>query len=169
MRSFVDEVYVPDDQLVGGLHDGWAVANTTLAHERGTAFPFKEQVVHEVYLDELYELAASTGRLDDVEVADELAQVFVELRLLRLHNWHTLSNLGKGREPGPESSIVKLTWTDVTQHLSNTALTVEGAAGALEGPWARQWLWSQAAGIAGGTSEIQRTIISERILGLPRG
>jgi alkylation response protein AidB-like acyl-CoA dehydrogenase len=166
---FLDEVYVPDDQLVGGLHDGWAVANTTLAHERGTAFPFKEQVVHEVYLDELYELAASTGRLDDVEVADELAQVFVELRLLRLHNWHTLSNLGKGREPGPESSIVKLTWTDVTQHLSNTALTVEGAAGALEGPWARQWLWSQAAGIAGGTSEIQRTIISERILGLPRG
>ena len=72
---FLDEVYVPDDQLVGGLHDGWAVANTTLAHERGTAFPFKEQVVHEVYLDELYELAASTGRLDDVEVADELAQV----------------------------------------------------------------------------------------------
>ena len=103
---FLDEVYVPDDQLVGGLHDGWAVANTTLAHERGTAFPFKEQVVHEVYLDELYELAASTGRLDDVEVADELAQVFVELRLLRLHNWHTLSNLGK-RARAPESSIVK--------------------------------------------------------------
>ena len=50
---FFDEVFVPDDHLVGGLHDGWAVANTTLAHERGTAFPFKEQVVHEVYLDEL--------------------------------------------------------------------------------------------------------------------
>ena len=166
---FLDEVFVPDDQLVGDLHDGWAVANTTLAHERGTAFPFKEQVVHEVYLDELYELAASTGRLDDVDVADELAQVFVELRLLRLHNWHTLSNLGKGIEPGPESSVVKLTWTEVTQHLSDTALTVQGPAGALEGPWARQWLWSQAAGIAGGTSEIQRTIISERILGLPRG
>ena len=50
---FLDEVFVPDDHLVGALHDGWAVANTTLAHERGTAFPFKEQVVHEVYLDEL--------------------------------------------------------------------------------------------------------------------
>ena len=50
---FFDEVFVPDDHLVGGLHNGWAVANTTLAHERGTAFPFKEQVVHEVYLDEL--------------------------------------------------------------------------------------------------------------------
>ena len=166
---FLDEVFVPDDQLVGGLHDGWAVANTTLAHERGTAFPFKEQVVHEVYLDELYELAASTGRLDDVTVADALAQVFVELRLLRLHNWQTLSNLGKGREPGAESSVVKLTWTEVTQHLSRLALDVLGPAGPLEGPWARQWLWSQAAGIAGGTSEVQRTIIAERLLGLPRG
>jgi len=82
--------------------------------------------VHEVYLDELYEQAARTGRLDEVEVADELAQVFVELRLLRLHNWHTLSNLGKGIEPGPESSVVKLTWTEVTQHLSDTALVVQG-------------------------------------------
>ncbi|MCB1002843.1 MAG: hypothetical protein KDB35_01520, partial [Acidimicrobiales bacterium] len=166
---FLDDVFVPDDQLVGGLHDGWAVANTTLAHERGTAFPFKEQVVHEVYLDELYERAAALGRLDDPSVADELAQVFVELRLLRLHNWQTLSSLGRGREPGPESSVVKLAWTTMTQHLSDTALVVEGPGSVLAGPWGRQWLWSQAAGIAGGTSEIQRTIIAERMLGLPRG
>jgi alkylation response protein AidB-like acyl-CoA dehydrogenase len=166
---FLDDVFVPEDQLVGGLHNGWSVANTTLAHERGTSFPFKEQVVHEVFLDELYELAAGSGRLDDIEVSDELAQVFVELRLLRLHNWKTLSKLGKGHEPGPESSVVKLSWTGVTQHLSDTALSVLGPAGALEGPWARQWLWSQAAGIAGGTSEVQRTIIAERMLGLPRG
>ena len=59
---FFDEVFVPDDHLVGGLHNGWAVANTTLAHERGTAFPFKEQVVHEVYLDELWQLAAAARR-----------------------------------------------------------------------------------------------------------
>ena len=166
---FLDGVFVPDDQLVGGLHQGWAVANTTLAHERGTAFPFKEQVIHEVFLDELYGLAATNGGLDDPGIADALAQVFVELRLLRLHNWQTLSKLGKGGEPGPESSVVKLTWTDVTQHLSATALDVLGPAGVLAGPWGRQWLWSQAAGIAGGTSEIQRTIIAERMLGLPRG
>ena len=58
---FFDEVFVPDDHLVGALNNGWAVANTTLAHERGTAFPFKEQVVHEVYLDELWQLAADIG------------------------------------------------------------------------------------------------------------
>ena len=93
---FLDEVFVPDDQLVGPLHNGWAVANTTLAHERGTAFPFKEQVVHEVYLDELWQLAAERELLDDVEVADALAQSFVELRVLRLHNWRTLSRLARG-------------------------------------------------------------------------
>jgi alkylation response protein AidB-like acyl-CoA dehydrogenase len=174
---FFDDVFVPDDHLVGGLHDGWAVANTTLAHERGTAFPFKEQVVHEVYLDELWQLAARRGLLDDVEITDALAQSFVELRVLRLHNWRTLSRLGKGVEPGAESSVVKLAWTEMTQALSARALEVVGPAAPLwssasdnpgKGFWQRQWLWSKAASIAGGTSEVQRTIIGDRILGLPR-
>jgi alkylation response protein AidB-like acyl-CoA dehydrogenase len=166
---FLDDVFVPEDHLVGTLDHGWAVANTTLAHERGTNFPFKEQVVHEMYLQELYELATRRGVLDDPEVADRLAQAFVDLRILRLHNWRTLSRLARGVEPGPESSWVKLAWTDMTQHLSEVALRVEGPAAPLAGPWARQWLWSGAASIAGGTSEVQRTIIGERILGLPRG
>jgi alkylation response protein AidB-like acyl-CoA dehydrogenase len=165
---FFDGAFVPEDHLVGGLHDGWAVANTTLAHERGTAFPFKEQVVHEVYLDELYGLAARDELLEDVEIADALAQSFVELRVLRLHNWRTLSRLGRGIEPGPESSIVKLAWTDMTQHLSETGLAVTGSGAPLAGKWSRQWLWSKAASIAGGTSEVQRTIIGDRILQLPR-
>ena len=166
---FLDEVFVPADHLVGELNLGWSVANTTLAHERGTNFPFKEQVVHEGYLDELYRLAHASGTLEQIEVSDDLAQAFVELRLLRLHNWRMLSRLGRGIEPGPESSWIKLAWTDMTQHLSATALEVVGDAAALEGRWSRQWLWSQAASIAGGTSEIQKTIIAERILGLPRG
>jgi len=174
---FLDEVFVPDDQLVGALHNGWAVANTTLAHERGTAFPFKEQVVHEVYLDELWQLAAARDELDDVDIADALAQSFVDLRVLRLHNWRTLSRLTKGIEPGPESSVTKLAWSDMSQALSARALDVVGAAsplwwGADDNPglgfWQRQWLWSKAASIAGGTSEVQRTIIGERMLGLPR-
>jgi hypothetical protein len=165
---FLDDVFVPDDHLVGGRNQGWAVANTTLAHERGTSFPFKEQVVHEGYLDELFALASTRGRLDDVEVADALTQAFVELRILRLHNWRTLSRLGRGGQPGPESSIVKLAWSDMTQHLSDAALDVLDADAPLAGRWSRQWLWSKAASIAGGTSEIQRTIIGERLLGLPR-
>jgi alkylation response protein AidB-like acyl-CoA dehydrogenase len=174
---FFDDVYIPDDHLVGGLNEGWAVANTTLAHERGTAFPFKEQVVHEVYLEELWQLAAARGILDDPGIADGLAQSFVELRVLRLHNWRTLSRLTRGVEPGAESSVTKLAWTEMTQALSTRALDVVGAGsplwwGATDNPggghWQRQWLWSKAASIAGGTSEVQRTIIGERLLGMPR-
>jgi alkylation response protein AidB-like acyl-CoA dehydrogenase len=165
---FLDEVFVPADHLVGELHRGWSVANTTLAHERGTNFPFKEQVVHETFVQELFELAAANGALDDPHVRAELVQAFVELRVLRLHNWRTLSRLHRGLEPGAESSWVKLAWTDMAQHLSATALRVLGDAGALEGKWSRQWLWSGAASIAGGTSEIQRTIIADRLLDLPR-
>jgi alkylation response protein AidB-like acyl-CoA dehydrogenase len=165
---FMDEVFVPDDHVVGPLHEGWAVANTTLAHERGTAFPFKEQVVHEVYLDELFQLALDRDLFGDIEVADGLAQAFVELRVLRLHNWRTLSRLAKGIEPGPESSFVKLQWTEMTQHLSDLGLAILGAEAPLSGKWQRQWLWSKAASIAGGTSEVQRTIIGDRLLGLPR-
>ncbi len=166
---FLTDVFVPADHLVGLENHGWAVANTTLAHERGTNFPFKEQVVHETFLQQLVELAAARGVLDDPEVADGLAQAFVALRILRLHNWRTLSRLGRGLEPGAESSWVKLAWTDMTQLLSEVALLVEGPEAPLWDRWARQWLWSGAASIAGGTSEVQRTIIGERILGLPRG
>ena len=174
---FFDSVYVPRDHLVGPLDQGWAVANTTLAHERGTTFPFKEQVVHEVYLDELLTLAAATGAFDDPLVSDRLVDAYVNLRVLRLHNWRTMTRLAQGEEPGAESSVVKLAWTDMTQLLSEVALDVVGPASPLwasatdnpaEGKWQRQWLWSKAASIAGGTSEVQRTIIGERMLGLPR-
>jgi len=175
---FFDDCFVPENHLVGGLNQGWAVANTTLAHERGTTFPFKEQVVHEVYLDDLYRLAAAEGLLDDPAASDALVQSFVELRVLRLHNWRTLSRLAKDIEPGPESSWIKLTWSDMSQHMATTAMDLCGPASPLwrgaeglpaDGKWQRQWLWSKAGSIAGGTSEVQKNIVAERILGLPRG
>ena len=174
---FLDEVFVPEDQLVGGLHQGWSVASTTLSHERGTIFAFKEQVVHEVFLAEMFALAEREGALDDVETADALVQSFVELQVLRLHNWRTLSRLAQGIEPGPETSWIKLHWSEMSQALSARAVDVCGDAAPLwrgaadtpgDGKWQRQWLWSGAATIAGGTSEVQRNIIAERILGLPR-
>jgi alkylation response protein AidB-like acyl-CoA dehydrogenase len=174
---FLDEVFVSEDQLIGGLHQGWAVANTTLAHERGVGFPFKEQVVHEVYLEDLVALAFRSGRLGEPAVDDALVDALVLVRILRLHNWRTLSRLARGIEPGPESSLVKLAWTEMTQRLSTAALVVLGDQAPLwptpggdlaARTWQRQWLWSKAAGIAGGTTEVQRTIVAERLLGLPR-
>jgi alkylation response protein AidB-like acyl-CoA dehydrogenase len=150
---FLDEVFVPADHLVGGLHDGWRVASTTLSHERGTIFAFKEQVVHEVYLDELYGLARHREVLDDVEVSDRLVESFVDLRVLRLHNWRTLSRLARGGELCAEAGPL---WRGADEMPD-------------DGKWQRQWLWSGAASIAGGTSEVQKNIVAERILGLPRG
>ena len=144
------------------------VASTTLAHERGTNFPFKEEVVHEGYLADLFKEAAERGSLDDPGVSDALVDAYVALLVFRTHNWRTLSKLQKGIAPGPESSWVKLTWSDMSQHLSAAALDVLGEESPLCGHWQRQWLWSKAASIAGGTSEVQRNVIGERILGLPR-
>ncbi len=165
---FLTDVFVPDDHLVGRAGDGWRVASTTLAHERGTNFPFKEEVVHEGYLAALCAEAVQRGSWDEPEVADGLMDAYVALLVLRTHNWRTLSALSRGAQPGPESSWVKLTWSEMTQKLSETALAVLGADSPLWGRWQRQWLWSKSASIAGGTSEVQRTIIGERILGLPR-
>jgi hypothetical protein len=167
---FLTDVYVPVEHVVGSEGQGWTVAGSTLAHERGTNFPFKEQVVHETYLARLYDEAQANGSLDDLVVADALAQSYIDLQVLRLHNLRTLTRLGRGEEPGPESSWVKLMWTTMTQRLSETGLAVTGRdpTSSLAGPWPRQWLWSRAASIAGGTSEIQRDIIAGRILRLPR-
>jgi len=94
----------------------------------------------------------------------------VELGVLRLHNLRTLTRLGRGEEPGPESSWIKLAWTSMTQDMAEAGLLVRGRdpRSAEAGPWARQWLWSKAASIAGGTSQVQRDIIAGRILSLPR-
>jgi alkylation response protein AidB-like acyl-CoA dehydrogenase len=167
---FLTDVFVPEEQRVGPEGGGWTVAGSTLAHERGTSFPFKEQVVHETYLERLYREAQDNGALEDPVVADALARAYIDLGVLRLHNLRTLTRLGRGEEPGPESSWVKLAWTQMTQDLSEAGLEVvdRGTGSALAGPWARQWLWSRAASIAGGTTEIQRDIIAGRILGLPR-
>jgi alkylation response protein AidB-like acyl-CoA dehydrogenase len=165
---FLDDVFVPDANRIGAEHEGWAVASTTLAHERGTNFPFKEEVVHEGYLADLFAEAASRGTLDDPDISDALVDAYVSLVVLRTHNWRTLSKLQKGLAPGPESSWVKLTWSEMTQHLSAAALGVLGEEAPLWGRWQRQWLWSAAASIAGGTSEVQKNVIGERILGLPR-
>ena len=159
---FLDDVFVPIENLVGDEDNGWRVAATTLAHERGTNFPFKEQVVHEILFDRVLE--QHREGLDDEINADELAQCYVACRLLALSNLRTLTRLAKGEEPGPESSVVKLQWTALTQQLSDLWVRMAPLDPAAQ----HQFLWSKAASIAGGTSEVQKDIIGERLLMLPR-
>ena len=172
---FLGEVFVPDDCVIGGVDAGWRVSTSTLAHERGTN-P-RQLVIHSQHLDEMLRLAADRGAFDDSHTAQRLAQAFVEVKLFQLHNWRSLSRLESGRPIGPEGSALKLYWSEMSQRLHRVALDVLGpaaplGAGATDNPgggeWQRSWLYYQAASIFAGTNEIQRTIIGERVLGLPR-
>jgi alkylation response protein AidB-like acyl-CoA dehydrogenase len=174
---FLDRVEVPVDNLIGPESEGWRVANTTLANERGASFVWKEQVLQEVAFDLLVEVCARTGRLADPLVRQRLAQARIEGEIFRLHNERTLGRLTRGDEIGSESSLVKLFWAGMSQRLADTAVAVLGpdallAAGdehAIDrGRWARELLATRANSIMGGTNEIQRNVIGERLLGLPR-
>ncbi|MEX2554081.1 MAG: acyl-CoA dehydrogenase family protein, partial [Actinomycetota bacterium] len=174
---FFDDVPVPAENIIGDTNQGWRVAGTTLANERGTSFVWKEQVLHEVARDLLWRRAIERGDTASPLVRQKLAQSWMDVEIFRLHNGRTLSRLARGEQIGPESSIVKLFWSEMSQRLYENAGSILGWDGLVmpedetavdRGRWARGMLWSRAASIAGGTSEIQRNIIAERILGLPR-
>jgi len=172
---FFADVFVPRERLVGPENEGWRVANSTLSHERGSN-P-RQLVIHAQLLDELLRMAESSGAFDDPRLAPRLAQAFVEVRLFQLHNWRTISRLAKGLDPGPQGSLNKLWWSEMSKRLHDTVMDVLGPAaplwrGADENPgggtWQRSWLYYQASSIWAGTNEIQRNILSERVLGMPR-
>jgi len=167
---FLEDVAVPAANVVGGVDQGWEIAMTTLAHERGTGFAFKEQVLQRIALDDACDLARATGRHADPVVRQEIARGWIDVEVMRLLNCRTLTRLEHGLEPGPESSLVKLFWASLTQRIHELALELQGpAAVRAEGRWAQAFLWSRVGAIAGGTSEVQANIIAQRLLGLPRG
>jgi alkylation response protein AidB-like acyl-CoA dehydrogenase len=172
---FFSDVFVPEERLVGPEHEGWRIANSTLTHERGVN-P-RQLVVHAQLLDELLRLASGTGAWDDPRLAPRLAQAYVELSLFRLHNWRSVSRTARGEAPGPVGSINKLWWSEMSKRMHDTVMAVLGPAAALWGDseanpaggrWQRSWLYYQASSIWAGTNEIQRNVVGERVLGLPR-
>lgn len=172
---FLEEVPVAGDQLVGDLHDGWRVSASTLSVERGTNA--RQLVVHSQLLEELFALAESNGAIEDPRLARDLAQALVEVRLFRIQNQRVLSRLATGRDPGPVAASAKLAWSEMSQRLHGLMLRVLGDAAPLwrgadgnpgDGRWQRSWLYYRAATIFAGTSEIQRNLIGERTLDLPR-
>ena len=172
---FFDDAFVADDDLIGSENEGWRVSSSTLTHERGTN-P-RQLVIHAQLLEELLRLAVDQQRYDDHRLQQRLAEAYVEVRVFQLHNWRSLSRLQNGRELGPEGSALKLYWSEMSKRLHDTAMAVLGDRSPLwweananpgNGRWQRSWLYYQAASIFAGTNEIQRTIIGERVLGLPR-
>jgi alkylation response protein AidB-like acyl-CoA dehydrogenase len=174
---FFDEVEVPVENLIGPENEGWRVANTTLGNERGGSFVWKEQVLLEAASERLTQACARLGFTDDAWVRQQLAQSWIDVELFRLHNARTLERIERGEEIGAESSIVKLFWAAASQRLYDTATNLLGPAALLTaddpgaadgGRFGYGLLTTRANSIMGGSSEIQRNILGERVLGLPR-
>jgi alkylation response protein AidB-like acyl-CoA dehydrogenase len=178
---FMDDLRVPRENLIGKLNDGWHVANTTLANERGTG-ALALLVRFGTQYQEVVDLARSTHRngrpaVEDPLVRQRLAEFYIDLQRLKYDVYRGFSAIIKGGTPGPEGSIQKVVWSELSQRMQEFALDLQGPAAQLtfrephamvRGYHQRMFLRSRADTIYAGTSEIQRNIIAQRVLGLPR-
>jgi acyl-CoA dehydrogenase len=174
---FFTDVHVPDDQRVGDVNDGWRVAMTTLMNER---FAIGVGGGSGGSLIPLFRLAKKTPSnggtaFDDPAVRQALAKVYIHGRLLSLTGYRSLTKIAKGGIPGPEGSAMKLVGTRLASELGDIASQILGLNSVLlgdeapdEGAWANAWLTAPGIHIAGGTDEIMKNIIGERVLGLPK-
>jgi alkylation response protein AidB-like acyl-CoA dehydrogenase len=163
---FFTDVRVPRDALLGPVNDGWRVAMTTLAYERGTVANLHLRLRQKIA--DLLQVAKETGAARDPVVRQKLARVYLEGELLKLVSQRAISGALHGREMGPESSIAKLVWSEAEQHLGEVAGDVLGAD-ANTGHWGRDRVAMRSYTIAGGTTQVNKNIIAQRLLGLPRG
>jgi alkylation response protein AidB-like acyl-CoA dehydrogenase len=166
---FFTGVEVPKANVLGEIGEGWAVAMTTLLHERAT-LGFALTGALDVNVRKLVALARERAG-DDGVLRDRVAREWIELQALRLTNYRSLTRLVKTGIPGPEGSGTKLHWSESNQRVAKLALELLGADSQLpdgDGFWQYQQLRSRGNTIEAGTSEILRNIIAERVLGLPR-
>jgi acyl-CoA dehydrogenase len=168
---FFTDMRVPDHQRLGAVGAGWKVALTTLMHERLSV----GAEIGLLNFDAFWRVVQDAGQLHEPRAIEQLADAWVAEEGLRLHQCRALTALSRGGVPGPEQSIAKLVKASLAQRMANFALELQGEAGQLgcddpaSGGQAveRAWAWSAAMRIAGGTDEILRNIIAERVLGLP--
>jgi alkylation response protein AidB-like acyl-CoA dehydrogenase len=166
---FIDGARVPDENVLGGVGNGWKVALTTLMNERaGLAFFY--QVRLRRLLDELLAEADRQGLLEDPVVADRFGELHLRAEVLRLTAYRGLTTTEKYGQPGPEGSLTKWMWSETNQQLTQFAADLLGPpALAAGGHWSYELLRSRGNTIEGGTTEILKNIVAERVLGLPKG
>jgi alkylation response protein AidB-like acyl-CoA dehydrogenase len=165
---FMEEARIPHENMLGGQGDGWNVALTTLMNER-SGLGFFLQVRLRQLLDRLVREAGENGRIDDPVVAEALGDMHVRTETLRLLAYRGLSAIEQYGQPGPEGSLTKWLWSETNQMLAQLAVSVRGADSLTTGDsWAYELLRSRGNTIEGGTTEILKNIVAERVLGLPR-
>jgi len=174
---FLDDVRIPTEHLVGDEHDGWRLAKVTLGNERVSLSGEGALWGQGPTADSLLDVVRDRGGVADPMMRQRLSRVFIESEVLRLIRLRTVAAQLAGIEPGPEVSVRKALADEHGQHLMALAVELAGTHGLLSdhGPfgvenemWPLGFLYSRALTIGGGTSEVQRNIIGERVLGLPR-
>jgi acyl-CoA dehydrogenase len=169
---FFNDVRIPHENVVGKVNDGWRGAITTLMNERASIGSGSGGVG----VRDLLRLARRTDwegspALDDPAVRQRIADFYVKTKGLEYTGYRTLTAISRGQTPGPESSIGKLVGAPLRQDMASFAMDLGGALGALyegeDAAWQRSWLASPGLRLAGGTDEILRNIVAERVLGLP--
>jgi alkylation response protein AidB-like acyl-CoA dehydrogenase len=165
---FFENAYIPDDNIVGGVGNGWNVAIATLMHERA-GLGASAALGLSIALDELIEAARERGMSDDPIVRDRVARLKIGIEGLRLGALRALTQQMKVGVPGPEGSVAKLQWSSTNQALTELAVEV-GGPDFLQSDslWAHRLLRARANSIEGGTSEVLKNIVAERVLGLPK-
>jgi len=181
-QMFFEDVRVPRENLLGPLNGGWGVALTTLMNERATLSLAIVMRFRNVF-DDLCDLARrviadGSCKLDRRIIRQTLAQFHVDLESMRFLAYRNFSHLQRGGTPGPEGSISKVMWSELNQRMQEFAMVLQGPRAALmegsnyvvdDGRWQYGLMRSRGNTIEEGTSEVQRGIIAERLLGLPKG
>jgi alkylation response protein AidB-like acyl-CoA dehydrogenase len=190
---FFSNVVVPADNLIGEMNAGWQIAQTTLGYERG-ANTLSRVTRLQVQFARLLDVVATLRRdgkpvIDDPLTRQKLGQIYAEIEVLRYSSLRILSRFEKGQRPGPEASIAKLHYSEMDKRVQEVILDIlgpygqqfEGApaeyryeaddedgAGDMRQTWPYIFSWARAGTIYAGSSEIQKNILGERVLGLPK-
>lgn len=163
---FFENAFVPDADVIGSVDNGWRVAMSTSSNERGLSLRSPGRFTSAV--DRLVELWTAQSNPSDTAVRDRVVDAWIAAEAYRLHTFGTVTRLADGGALGAESSINKIFWSELDVALHETALDVLGPDAELAGDWMDGYLFSLSGPIYAGTNEIQRNIVAERLLGLPR-
>jgi alkylation response protein AidB-like acyl-CoA dehydrogenase len=165
---FMEDARIPEENVIGGVGNGWPMAIATLMNERAGLGASSAAAVR-IGLEDVKALARERGADEDPLVRQRIAQLTIEVELLRLNSWRGLTQIMKHGAPGPEGSLPKWQWGEINQALTELAVDILGEEGALwDSPWTYRLLRSRANSIEGGTTEILKNIVAERVLGLPK-
>jgi alkylation response protein AidB-like acyl-CoA dehydrogenase len=167
---FLDDVFVPDSDVLGAPGDGWRVAMSTAGNERGLSLRSPGRFCAAAdRLVELYSSVVEGASRDHGSAADRVVDAWIRAQAYRLYTWGTVTRLADGGDIGAAGSVNKVFWSELDIALHETALDLLGPEAELaDSPWADGYLFSLSGPIYAGTNEIQRNIVAERILGLPR-